>query len=132
MLFAYLATVLAATLPGGTTLAIDPAASVLRYHVHHKLHTVRGKSSDIEGKVVVQEDGRVISMVRVPVASFRSGDGNRDAHMLETLEVNKYPYVVWKGMASLEPGRELPDFGSRGGGQTLGELAPLFPKLQTA
>jgi methionyl-tRNA synthetase len=31
-----------------------------------------------------------------------------------------------------EPGRDLPDFGSRGGGQTLGELAPLFPKLQAA
>jgi len=31
-----------------------------------------------------------------------------------------------------EPGRGLADFGSRDGGQTLGELAPLFPKLQTA
>ena len=31
-----------------------------------------------------------------------------------------------------EPGRGLAEFGSRGGGQGLGELAPLFPKLQTA
>jgi len=31
-----------------------------------------------------------------------------------------------------ESGRELAEFGSRGGGQSLGELAPLFPKLQTA
>ena len=31
-----------------------------------------------------------------------------------------------------EPGRELADFGSRGGGQKLGELAPLFPKLEPA
>ena len=29
-----------------------------------------------------------------------------------------------------ESGRELADFGSRGGGQALGELAPLFPKLR--
>jgi hypothetical protein len=28
-----------------------------------------------------------------------------------------------------EPSRDLADFGSRRGGQTLGELAPLFPKL---
>ena len=28
-----------------------------------------------------------------------------------------------------EPDRALVDFGSRGGGQSLGELAPLFPKL---
>ncbi|HEX2359619.1 MAG TPA: methionine--tRNA ligase [Solirubrobacterales bacterium] len=32
--------------------------------------------------------------------------------------------------ALAEPGRELADFGSRGGGQALAELAPLFPKLQ--
>ncbi len=31
-----------------------------------------------------------------------------------------------------EPGRELAEFGSRGGGQAIGELAPLFPKLQPA
>jgi methionyl-tRNA synthetase len=31
-----------------------------------------------------------------------------------------------------EPDRGLVEFGSRGGGQALGELAPLFPKLQTA
>ncbi|MBM3667445.1 MAG: methionine--tRNA ligase [Actinobacteria bacterium] len=31
-----------------------------------------------------------------------------------------------------EPGRELAEFGSRGGGQQLGELAPLFPKLEPA
>jgi methionyl-tRNA synthetase len=29
-----------------------------------------------------------------------------------------------------ENGREIAEFGSRGGGQTVGELAPLFPKLQ--
>ncbi len=31
-----------------------------------------------------------------------------------------------------ESARELSEFGSREGGQSLGELAPLFPKLQTA
>jgi methionyl-tRNA synthetase len=31
-----------------------------------------------------------------------------------------------------EPGRGLAEFGSRGGGQALGELAPLFPKLEPA
>jgi methionyl-tRNA synthetase len=34
--------------------------------------------------------------------------------------------------ALAEPGRELAEFGSRGGGQSLGELAPLFPKLAPA
>jgi methionyl-tRNA synthetase len=31
-----------------------------------------------------------------------------------------------------EPERALVEFGSRGGGQSLGELAPLFPKLEPA
>ena len=31
-----------------------------------------------------------------------------------------------------ESGRELAEFGSRGGGQSLGELSPLFPKLAPA
>jgi methionyl-tRNA synthetase len=34
--------------------------------------------------------------------------------------------------ALVEPARDLADFGSRGGGQKLGELAPLFPKLAPA
>jgi methionyl-tRNA synthetase len=34
--------------------------------------------------------------------------------------------------ALAEPGRELAEFGSRGGGQSLGELPPLFPKLAPA
>ena len=46
-------------------------------------------------------------MVRVPVASFRSGDGNRDEHMLETLEAGKFPFVVLKGTARLGPEREV-------------------------
>jgi hypothetical protein len=51
-----------------------------------------------------------------------------------TLLLNAYmPETTGRLLDALdESGRGLPDFGSRGGGQTLGELAPLFPKLQTA
>ena len=31
-----------------------------------------------------------------------------------------------------EDGRALASFGSRGGGQTVGKLPPLFPKIETA
>jgi hypothetical protein len=34
--------------------------------------------------------------------------------------------------ALAEPARELAEFGSRGGGQKLGDLPPLFPKLAPA
>ncbi len=107
MISAFLAAVLATTLPAGTLLSVDPGASFLRYHVTHKLHRVQGASTTIEGKAVVR-DGQVVSMVRVPVASFRSGDANRDSHMQETLEAHKYPFIVWKGVAQLLADNALP------------------------
>ena len=72
----------------------------------------------IEGKAIIGRDGRVVCMVRAPVSSFRSGDGNRDSHMLEVLEAGKFPFVVWKGVLQLEPGRPVP----RTGVTMLGEL----------
>lgn len=102
-----LAALLAAAQPAGS-LSVDPAASDVRFHVVHKLHGVEGVSRQIEGRAVVQADGTVLAMVRVPVQSFHSGVDNRDAHMLEVLEVGKYPFVVFKGRVQLGPGRELP------------------------
>lgn len=80
---------------------VDPSAAVVSFHVRHKLHQVDGRSKAIEGKAVVEPDGKVLAMVRIPVASFDSGDTNRDAHMRETLESGKYPFVVFKGVSSL-------------------------------
>jgi polyisoprenoid-binding protein YceI len=98
----------AATLPSAGTFTADPAASTIRFTVVHKLHRVEGKASDLEGKAIVKEDGTVLAMVRVPIASFRSGDGNRDEHMFEALDAGKFPFVVFKGLAHLGPARELP------------------------
>ncbi len=80
---------------------VDAAQSTIRFHVHHKLHSSDGRSSSIEGKAIVQPDGKVLAMVRVPVASFDSGDANRDANMRDTLEVGRFPFVVFKGVTSL-------------------------------
>jgi polyisoprenoid-binding protein YceI len=94
------------------TFAVDPAASTLRYRIVHKLHGVAGASRAIEGKAVVQPDGRVLVMVRAPVSSFDSGDSNRDAHMQEALEVGKFPFVVLKA-TGLDP--RLVEQGAKGG-----------------
>lgn len=80
---------------------VDPAHSAIRFHVNHKLHASDGHSSTIEGKAVIQPDGKVLTMIRVPVASFDSGDANRDSNMRETLEASKLPFVVFKGVTSL-------------------------------
>ena len=96
-----LAAALALAASASATYVVDPAASVVRFHLHHKLHEVDGRSTQIEGKAVLAEDGRVLAMVRIPAATFDSGDANRDSHMRETLETGKFPYVVFKGVTSL-------------------------------
>jgi polyisoprenoid-binding protein YceI len=102
------ALLVAAALPSNGAFSVDATASTIRYTVVHKLHRVEGVSHDMEAKAVVKEDGSVLAMVRVPVASFRSGDGNRDEHMLEALDAGKFPFVVLKGTIRLGPAREVP------------------------
>ncbi len=80
---------------------VVPARSTIRYHVNHKLHAADGRSSSIEGKAIVQADGKVLAMVRVPVATFDSGDANRDSNMRDALEAGRFPFVVFKGVTSL-------------------------------
>jgi polyisoprenoid-binding protein YceI len=102
MLAPILALLLSAGPPAGKAFAVDAAASTVRYHVVHKLHAVDAKSSRVEGKAILQPDGKIVAMVRLPVASFESGDGNRDAHMLEVMETGRFPFVVFKGIAQLD------------------------------
>lgn len=99
----------------GIALALVTAASAqaeewvqksgeVQYRIIHKLHAVDGKSSKVEAIAVLGDAGLKV-MARAPVASFDSGNGNRDAHMLEAVEAGKYPYVVVRLLA---PGFVLP------------------------
>lgn len=97
-----LALVLAASPAGSQSFTLDPAASSVTYHIVHKLHHVDGRSGAIEGKAVLQSDGKLLAMVRAPVSSFDSGDRNRDTHMLEVMDAGKFPFVVVKGVAQLD------------------------------
>ncbi|MBI5544274.1 MAG: YceI family protein [Deltaproteobacteria bacterium] len=85
--------------PGARILAVETARSTLGYRVVHKLHKVRGESQAVEAKAALSADGGVLLMARVAVASFKSGDANRDAHMQEVLETGRFPQVVLKGKA---------------------------------
>jgi len=98
-------------------LTLDPAASVVRFHVNHALHKVDGASRAVEGKAMLDADGTVRTMVRIPVQSFDSGDANRDSHMLETLQAGKFPHVVFKGVGKVSgtaPGGKPADVVLRG------------------
>jgi YceI-like domain len=102
---------LLATAPAaGRTFTVDPAASSVTFHIVHKLHRVEGRTSALEGKAILDAEGKLLAMVRAPVASFDSGDRNRDTHMLETVEASRFPFVVFKGLGRLE-GALLPTSG---------------------
>jgi polyisoprenoid-binding protein YceI len=103
-----LALLIAAVLPAVGTYTVEPARSSVRYGVVHKLHQVEGASSDLEGKAVVREDGSAIAQVRVPVSTFRSGDANRDTHMLEVVQAGRFPFVTVKAVLRMGTGGEFP------------------------
>jgi polyisoprenoid-binding protein YceI len=100
-------TALLAQAPLGTTYAVDLQKSVVHYTIVHKLHRVQAASKLAQGKVVLKPDGSLQVMLRAPIGSFESGDGNRDEHMRETMEEAKYPFVTYKGVAKLA-GATLP------------------------
>jgi len=72
----------------------------LGYTITHKLHEVRGITHDFEGRVVVAPDGSARVQVRAKVASFDSGNSNRDEHMREVTHEVEHPYCTVKGIAT--------------------------------
>lgn len=95
-----IAALLAAPAPAGRTFALDPAASRIAFHVTHKLHEVDGVAHDVEARAVLGDDGRVLAMVRLPVAKLDTGDANRDANLRAVMEAEKHPFVTVKAVAS--------------------------------
>ena len=96
-------------------LAVRPGSTV-SYRVVHKLHAVVGVTRAVEGVVRLLPGGGVQAMVRVQVADFDSGNGNRDAHMLEVTEAARFPTVTLKAAGALPP--------SARAGQGPGDSAP--------
>jgi polyisoprenoid-binding protein YceI len=90
---------------------VDPAESSLKYTVIHKLHKVEATTNQVEGRAVARGES-VLTEVRAQVASFRSGDSNRDEHMDEVMSVGTYPTVVLKGIVPVASG-ELPQGAAR-------------------
>lgn len=84
----------------GTSLKL--AGGELSYTLTHKLHEVKGVSHEAEGRAV-RRDAGVLVQVRARVASFESGNGNRDVHMREVTHEPSHPFVELKGMVADVP-----------------------------
>lgn len=80
--------------------AFDLREGALTYTVVHKLHEVQGTTRAIEGRAALSPDGSARVQVRARVASFDSGNSNRDMHMREVTHEAAHPYATVKGTLS--------------------------------
>lgn len=78
---------------------IDSTASVVHYTGTAPLHSWRGTSRSVEGRFVLRPNRPDSSraVVRIPVASFDSGNSRRDRGMRDVTEADKYPFVTFRG-----------------------------------
>lgn len=76
--------------------------STLAYHADHPFHNTVGKTSASRGKGVCTPIGCDF-LVAVPVNTFDSGDGNRDAHMLQAVNGGAHPMVSVRAHLNGEP-----------------------------
>ena len=72
-------------------------AGTLSYTLVHKLHEVTGSSQKLEGRALFLPDGTGRVQVRATVASFESGNANRDEHMREATHEVAHPNASVKG-----------------------------------
>lgn len=79
----------------------------LTYHVHYPLKNVEGVATNVKGKGHC-EKGNCQFLVAVPLKNFKSGDGNRDNHMLEVTKAATDPMVTVR-VSFPEPVKELID-----------------------
>src|SRR5260370_12590315 len=65
-----------------------------------KVHRGDGVSPQVEGRARLAGDGAALFEARVPVASFDSGNVNRDAHMKEVVDAARFPSVELRALAA--------------------------------
>jgi polyisoprenoid-binding protein YceI len=103
------AVVLAAlVVPGAhaqATFRVDAARSTVVYEMRHPAHSFSGTSRQVSGTITTDAAGVVTAAtVSAPVASFSSGNRNRDSNMIEATEGYLYRTVSFQltGLAMLE------------------------------
>jgi YceI-like domain len=77
------------------------------YTLIHKFHKMVGVSKAMAVRGSVDASGLKV-MARTQVSTFDSDNSNRDSHMMETVEGEKYP---WVSVRAALPGFKLPSSG---------------------
>lgn len=78
-------------------LLADKTLSTVGYAAKHPLHAWDGLSRAVSCAVTYDDDTKGVENVAVSikVATFDSGNSNRDSHMMEVLDGLKYPNVTF-------------------------------------
>ncbi len=78
---------------------VDSTESMIEYTGSAPMHNWTGTSRDVSGTFVLDPDHADSSraVIRVPVASFDSGNDRRDRKMREVTEAEQYPLVRLRG-----------------------------------
>lgn len=78
---------------------VDSTESVIEYTGSAPMHNWTGTSRDVSGTFVLNPDHADSSraVIRVPVASFDSGNDRRDRKMREVTEAEQHPLVRFRG-----------------------------------
>ena len=92
----FCALLLAASASADGPQTFDVHQGTLTYTVVHKLHKVQGVTHAVEGRAQVQPGGGLRVQIRAKVATFDSGNSNRDVHMREVTHEPAHPYVQIK------------------------------------
>ncbi|WP_263786188.1 YceI family protein [Salinibacter grassmerensis] len=104
--------------------SVDSTASVVHYTGTAPLHSWRGTSRSVGGEFILRpsrpDSSRAV--IRIPVATFDSGNGRRDSGMRDVTEADEYPFVTFRGtdFSPVTWGRGAS--GYRGGWSVSGEL----------
>jgi acyl-coenzyme A synthetase/AMP-(fatty) acid ligase len=80
----------------------------VEYHLVHKFHKFVGVNKAMVVRGTVDASGLKV-MARAQVSTFDSDNANRDEHMMETVEGEKYP---WVSVRAAVPGFKLPTSGT--------------------
>ena len=108
-LMALVASALVRPTPAAAQTAELAGSGSVEYRLVHKFHKIVGVSKAMAVRGSVDASGLKV-MARAQVGTFDSDNTNRDAHMMETVEGEKYPWATVR--ASL-PGFTLPANGSK-------------------
>lgn len=88
-------------------LIADKAMSTVSYAAKHPLHEWGGVSHAVNAAATYNEETKQVESVAVSikVASFDSGNSNRDSHAMEVLDGLKYPNVTFVS-SDIKPGAD--------------------------